>query len=220
MLKEPYDLVHEIDQNRYYVLALEGLPYAFLATEAIEKISEYTKRFLRKPKKKEVELTQSLRLMPLSSATLFLMGNFLSLTVAEEKDAGGLETETFYDMWDSFDIKDLSAAYQEMLKSVDLGEGQEEQWAFPHTVKNDVAKGFLKEEMSFFGLQTLNSMLRSYWLVKTSKTGTLVLMEVQEVGLKDKTQTMSVQTYMISRDVAKAVLEYFGHNQNEKENDE
>lgn len=210
MLKAPYEHLHTKGSNRYYILNIHDLPYAFLANESIEKLDQETHRFLRKPKVETQELIQSLKLMPIHSHILFLLQSFMALSLREKVDKGGLEYHEIYEIWDEIDALDLQNAYKQTLEHA----GGNNKWSFPKTIKNNVARAFANKGHLFFGLERDSVFKNHYWLLRTTKNGVLKITNVIEVGVgNDDRITSVVDSYLIDRDLAKALLSYYELNE-------
>ncbi len=209
MLKAPYEHIHTKGANRYYILNIHDLPYAFLANESIEKIDQETHRFLRKPKVESQELIQSLKLMPINSHILFLIKRFLDLPLREKIDKGGLEYHEIYEIWQDVDILDLQHEFSTMITNA----GGTKKWSFPKTIKNNVARAFSTKGHMFFGLEHDSMFRNHYWLLRTTKNGILKITNVIEVGLNnDDRITSVVDSYLIDKDLAKALISYYELN--------
>jgi hypothetical protein len=209
MLKAPYEHIHTKGSNRYYILNIDDLKYAFLANESVENIDQETHRLIGKPKVKKTELLQSLRLMPISSHILFLLKKFIEIPFIEEIDKGGVETQNIYGTWEEIDILELQNEYKNIIERA----GGLSKWGFPKTIRNNVARAFATKGHIYFGTEKDGSFKHNYWLLRASKMGVLKITNVVEVGLHDDTITSVVDTYLIDRDLAQAVIDYYKTNE-------
>lgn len=205
MLNRPFEYVRSFGKTNYYYLELEDLPYKFLAAEMFETLIEHTPRFLRKPKQKEITIPFVVKTMPMNSLFLFLLANALNLSVyTYELDVNENKID-IYKTWSDSDIFDLQEAFKEFLKSV---EGKSN-YSVPKTIKNPVAKGYDKDNYSFFALEKNGSYARTYWLLRTTETGALHLVAVNEVGTEAKPITMSVDTMLLDREMLTHIMNDF-----------
>lgn len=205
MLKKPYNLIASKDHNNYYYLDLQDPQLSFLAIESVENLDETVYRRFRKPKTTVVELTQSLKLLPLTSLTLFYMASFLEIPKVGEFTEG-VEKQDIYNTWDEYDIGDLRKVYMEIVQKA----GGKDSWKSPYTIKNNVARALDKDSWSFIGVENSGSITRDYWLIKTTKHGHLGFAIVHEVGIKDKTTTPSIETFILDRGLCHKIVTDFG----------
>jgi hypothetical protein len=204
MLNQPYELILKKDQNRYYYLNLSDYNQTFLAVESVEMLDQTTKRFLRKPKVEQVELTQNLKILPLTSVVVYLMSQFLeTINVRKTVDKDGMEVEELHNVWDEFDILDLQNTFAEIVKRA----GGSNNWHMPKTFKNPVAKAFDKDGYHFFGIDHVSSLMRNHWLVRTTPQGNIVIVIVKETGFYGKsTITVGVDTFIFNKELCNKII--------------
>lgn len=210
MLREPYNLIAKKDYNNYYYLDLHDTKQSFLAVESVEFLDENKKRFLRKPKVTPVEVTQNLKLLPLTSLTLYYMVQFLEINKIETVDVGGMEPEDIYGVWDEFDITDLKVGYEKLVANALKKEKGEYGWLSPKTIKNPVAKAFDRDGYNFIGIDKPSSFVRNYWLVRTSPQGNLTFVMVKEAGIDSNTITVGSDMFVLDRGLCHRIVSDFG----------
>lgn len=206
MLNSPHEFVLKIGNTNYYYLNIQDVPYRFLVAEVFEPIVGTHKRFLRKPKYVRKDLQIAVKTMPMNSLFLFVMHNALTKlgVVTYELDVEEKKVD-IYKSWTDSDVFDLQNDFVNFLESV----RQKTNYSVPKVIKNPVAKGFDKDGYSFFALETVSGYSRTYWLIRTTQTGALHFVAVNEVGTKDKPITMSVDHMLLDRKLLVQIMEDF-----------
>jgi uncharacterized protein YehS (DUF1456 family) len=195
MLKKPYKFLINVDNNNYYAIKVEDTYY--LATETVIK-------------GKKKEFTQGLKLLPIRSFFLYLFLDTLNLKkVGDDEKDWGLEKEPIYE---TLDIKKLRERLRDEQK--DFNKAMKEKnylvpFDYAKYTHSETIKLFMTEtETALLCMEVRGAYLRAYHLVKTLKSGNVVIHSCLAQGKPETEKMVLVETYVFNRETLQKFLEF------------
>lgn len=206
MLKFPFEFIGKENNTNYYLFNQEGsIPHLVFEDEATL-LMQITKR--KKVKSKQSKITTGLKMLPLTSNVLFIFMQSALLKHLGTKQLKGMEefgATDYYETWDESDAKELADVYRQMIEN----KGDKDMWDFTTPTKNPVVEGFIEDGYFLLTTKLNGSIERIYLLYRPTLIGNLVIALVRDVGVAADTLTANINTFVLSKDLVKAVLKKF-----------
>lgn len=198
MLPKPYSLVNKLGINRYYTLDVNDMTYI-----AIESIVGVPKNI--RPKGVKAEFTQALKLLPLHSPIVMLLGIVMNLNSNGKRvNKMGFE-EDFYDLLNLDAIRELIKKYYDDHKD-EMDNSHKERFLFPDTVPNDAVENFISTGYNILFVDKEGSRTHTVWLVTTSDLGDVRFLELVLSGPNGYDFLLQTTTYVFDVPLIKSLM--------------
>jgi hypothetical protein len=202
MLKKPYELIHEKEINKYYLLPLPDTN--MVAVETVMKTIGWFGR--------EKDLTVGLQMIPINSGLLAVFLEYLKLKEIGEKSIGDdMPTEKLYE---HLNIKPIRTKLKKIAKDIEIN--------FDYTgfVNNDTVNELLKEGYQMLGIHTVGSHAREVWLIKTNDFGTLHVLTVFLHGKKSVDSLAFAKLSLFDHELVQKILSKITNKKFEEESND
>lgn len=219
MLKAPYELISKTSSANYYLLSFDGLTNPYLAIQGIiETVKTTTNKKSGKVREQKDYLPASLKLLPLSQASLYLIYQHGLLGPVSKTVIPDLGEELVYFTWDLTASEDLQAAFKEIVGRSDFAKD----WSFDGFNDNSVVNGFIDDGYFYLGTQSAETIEHWHWLYRNTLQGNLIIVLVRDAGSTNSRMTGAVDIFILGRPVLDAiekitVMENDDTNMDEKE---
>lgn len=202
MLKKPYDLIHEKEINKYYLLPLPDTN--MVAVETVMK----TKGWFGKEK----DLTVGLQMIPINSGLLAVFLEYLKLKeIGEKKGADDMPVEKLYE---PLKIKPIRNKLKKIAKDIEIN------FDYTGLVQNDAVNEIIKEGYEVLGIHTIGSHAREVWLVKTNSFGTLHVLTVFLHGKPSVDSVGFARLSLFDRELIEKILSKITNKKFEEESND
>lgn len=202
MLKKPYELIHEKEINKYYILPMPDVN--MVAVETVMKTRGWFGR--------EKDLTVGLQMIPISSGLLAVFLEYLKLKqVGEKTIAEDMPSETLYE---SLNIKPIRDKLKKITKSIDAN------FTYSGVPSNDTVKELILEGYQMLGTQTIGSHAREVLLIKTNDFGTLHVMTVFLHGKKTVDSVGFAKLHLFDKELVQKILSKITNKKFEEESND
>jgi hypothetical protein len=192
MLKKPYRLIHKIDLNRYYILAIDPIN-KFLATETIVP-------FHTGDKKKTQEFSQALKLFRMSAPVLATLVTFDQLpNISEVKGE---------ELYPTIQFSTVRENLLDLIKQHGNEDPQFQSISIPEAYDNAVVTSLVEEGCEIIGVIREGSRTDTVLLMKQTNIGIIRFYEVIVSGA-DKKTVISFITHTFNKEVVRRVLNGF-----------
>jgi hypothetical protein len=207
MLNKPFQLIHKIDFNRYYVVEFDRYN-RFIATETIF----YLKN---NPNSKAKEKTQGLKMLRLSAPILGLLIGYSQLPVSEEINKG-IEAEKLYKR---LDVDFIKAWINDLIGTQgDLKDGQYEGISTPDTYENPTVQALIQEGYEILSVIQEGSRTDTVLLIKQNPLGIFRVAELVLTGKETGKTLVSMTTHTLNKDIATKIIEKLDNFRTKKTN--
>lgn len=202
MLKKPYELIHEKEINKYYLLPLPETN--MVAVETIMKVKGWFG--------KEKDLTVGLQMIPINSGLLSVFLEYLKLKeIGEKKAADDMPTEKLYE---TLKVKPIRNKLKKIAKDIEIN------FDYTGIVQNDTVNEIVKEGYEVLGTHTIGSHAREVWLVKTNSFGTLHVLTVFLHGKKTVDSVGFARLSLFDRELIEKILSKITNKKFEEESND